>query len=826
MIPNRFSVSQGRTLGAALSIFAITVLISSSMSAAEPAAAANVRNLNNATLRLLDQSRKSSATEKALLKTQAAALLKKRAAALQALIKSDPKRALTFSFSPELLADLQSSLSADAATLESHVRTRGKVEHWIYEMVDKTSRSELRMTIQGQAVRLHFAGQSPTVDSSDILELSGVAIGTEMAVSTATVVRSTSAISSDENVVLAGFSSTESSWRTTTLFILGFLALALVSNTRKRLVSSLKHFSVYLLVFAIVLSSSVQSFGQSSSCSTFGSQKVAVLLVTFPGATPPSFITPQGVHDMFFSTTGPSLDGYWREASYGQTWAEGDVFGWYTLDNTYANCGRMDLLRDAAIAAASNAGVDIQNYSRIYVVTTDFGCGWTGMSLGACTTLSSPVGSFVASVSFLNASWQGSQQQGALNAAHEGGHNMGLGHAQLRRFGTEALGSINSSGTLAEYGDAFSDMASSNFGHYAIPHKADFLGWMGPQDVQLVQSSGTYTIAPLELSSSSSRGLKVQRGTANTGYYLWIEYRQPIGNYDSTLMPAAPVGALIHYQDPTTGGRTQLLDFNPATSAITDAALVPGSSWDDPYSDLSISVVSATSTALTVNVNYGGTVTCTRSNPTLTVSPLNPSIYPGDTAAYGLTLRNNDSAGCLQTTFAFSSSKPSGWTTAFTSNSVTLGPGQSASVTMTKTGPSSTLPGTYAVDAVAASSTYSDSGDANVTVMAASAPSLSATLSVSSSSFTRKNTIPITVSATSGSNAASGVSVTFSVKKPDGKVVTQTAMTSSSGSSTWNYRPGPKSSVGTYSATAQVTFAPSGSNPQTVTTNTVTFVVK
>jgi hypothetical protein len=73
-------------------------------------------------------------------------------------------------------------------------------------------------------------------------------------------------------------------------------------------------------------------------------------------------------------------------------------------------------------------------------VTTDFACGRTGLAIGVCTTLNSPNGSFIASTSFLDAGWQRPQIEGAGNAAHEGGHNMGLAHAQLRTFGTEPLG--------------------------------------------------------------------------------------------------------------------------------------------------------------------------------------------------------------------------------------------------------------------------------------------------------------------------------------------------------------------------------------------------
>src|ERR1051326_8822791 len=98
------------------------------------------------------------------------------------------------------------------------------------------------------------------------------------------------------------------------------------------------------------------TFTFATTCSTIGPQNTAVLLVLLPGQPPPA--TPQFVSDVYFGTsTGRSLDGFWREASYGQTSATGNVYGWYTLDPSYASCGALGALRDAAVAAASNTGV-------------------------------------------------------------------------------------------------------------------------------------------------------------------------------------------------------------------------------------------------------------------------------------------------------------------------------------------------------------------------------------------------------------------------------------------------------------------------------------
>ncbi len=807
-----------------LGSFALLILCSWALNAQEKPAAARMRALNNSLLELHGQMQRAAPNEVALLHSQAAKVIAERAAALSALIQQDARQGLSFAFSPELLADLATKFPNSARLLESHVTVSGPVEHWIIDYPDKSYRSLVRVKVGGKTLNLYFAGHEPNLKTGDVVQATGVVVGSEMAVSTSSTVQraaaSTSTFTATSTTALAATNFVrEPRWpilvSLLSAIVLSALGLALYLRNVDRLVL-FKQWAIYGLAFVVFVSSCSTSFAQTSTCSTTGVQNTPVLLVTFPGATPPSNITPQSVYDMFFSPTGPSVDGYWREASYGQTSATGNVFGWYTLDSSYANCGRLDLLRDAAITAATSAGVKFQNYQRIFIVTTDFGCGWTGLSMGGCTTLNSPTGSFTASVSFLDASWQRSQAEGAENAAHEGGHNMGLAHAQSRTFGTEPLGPLGAAGTLTEYGDPFSDMSASNSGHYAAPHKAEILNWISSgANYQMVQSSGTWTLQPFEMSPAGLVALKVQRGTGNNPW-LWIEYRQPIGIYESIW---APSGALIHYEDSTTGGHTQLLDFTPATSSMFDSALMPPNTWVDPYTNVSITVQSAPVSGLTVSVNYGATP-CTHANPTMTITPLNPSIYPGNSASYALSVTNNDAAGCASSTFNLGSTQPSGWPTSFSASWVTLSPGQSASVTMGKTGPLGTPPGTYKADANAANGSFLGSGTANVTVMAPPPP-LTVTVSVPGLSYPRPSTVPITAAVLNGSNPAGGASVTFTVTQADGTKVTKKVTAASTGIATWSYHIGPKDPTGTVSVTAQATYS-----SQTATSNTVTFTVQ
>src|SRR5438445_2333365 len=99
---------------------------SSSSSSHERERAAQVRALNNSVLQLHGQMQEN-ASGAGSIRGQAATVLAQRAAALQTLIQEDPHAALTFAFSPELLADLAAKFPDSAAQLESHTTLSGSI---------------------------------------------------------------------------------------------------------------------------------------------------------------------------------------------------------------------------------------------------------------------------------------------------------------------------------------------------------------------------------------------------------------------------------------------------------------------------------------------------------------------------------------------------------------------------------------------------------------------------------------------------------------------------------------------------------------------------
>lgn len=566
-----------------------------------------------------------------------------------------------------------------------------------------------------------------------------------------------------------------------------------------------------------VASSSIQATAMPSGCSTTGAQKTAVLLVTFPGVTPPANITPQSVYDIFFAGSGTSVNGFWRESSSGLASATGDVFGWYTLTGTYS-CAGITQMENDAIAAAS-ATVNFQNYSRVFIVSPDLSpsCGWSGMASIGCSTLNSPAGSFLASTSYLITAYMGNHDQGVELATHEGGHNLGLFHARSRGFGTDILGLLGTEGTFNEYGDRFSTMGPWDLGLYGAPHRAEVLGWLPAVNYLTVQSSGAYSIEPMETNPAGLQALRIQRGTGNNAW-LWLEYRQPIDVYDSTLPSQVFTGALVHYEDALTGSHTDLLNFKPALGSWTDVVLAPGNTWTDPYTNLSLSVVSATPTALTVNVGYGA-LQCVRANPAISVSPVNLMVPQGGSVGYTVTVTNNDTFGCPANTYALNASQPSGWTTVFSPANLSVPAQQTGTTVMTTAVPLGTALASYAVGASISTGTLSAAGTTICTVLPA--PDLSVNLAMSASRYKLRQTVSMTASVSGAGTPVAGAAVTFTLTKANGAAVTGQATTTSNGNAIWSYKIGGKDPSGIYSAAAQ---AISGS--QTAASNTVNFSVQ
>jgi M6 family metalloprotease-like protein len=377
----------------------------------------------------------------------------------------------------------------------------------------------------------------------------------------------------------------------------------------------------------------------ASACSNSGEQRVAVILLQFPGQSLPANVSAANLR-----TAMTAVDTHWREASYGLTTGNSDVLGPFTLSQAYT-CSQTDQIRTAGIAAADSS-VDLRQYTRLVFVFPG-NCG--GLGTIGCRNNTSPTrGSFTASVAWLGQDFSGTVGLASCAIVHEIGHGMGLSHASTVRYGTQVLGGLNEAGTNDEYGDRYSLMGlcygtgGGNYlmGHFAAPHKRT-LGWLEGTKFQQVESSGTFTLAPYALNTTALQAIRVRRGVGNDRW-LWLEYRQPIGQ-DATLLNFSTQfddGALGHYENPAEssyGSYTRLVHFRASTnpSNFTQPALAAGQTWTDPFSELSLQVTAASSSGMTVRVTYD--------TPCATLGPANAAV---GAAAGTSTVQVTAPAGC------------------------------------------------------------------------------------------------------------------------------------------------------------------------------------
>ncbi|WNG47137.1 hypothetical protein F0U60_25675 [Archangium minus] len=457
----------------------------------------------------------------------------------------------------------------------------------------------------------------------------------------------------------------------------------------------------------------------AGTCGVTGVQRSLVILAAFPGMPRPTN-TPEETREVFFSTTRRSLAGYWHEVSEGRTTTTGDVVGWYTLDRAYS-CDETHAMREAALRAA-NADVDFTRYDRIFIVhpRPQEGCFYSGLATLSCGELSTPDGTVSASTAWLVAGYMGQHDKAVELVTHEAGHNLSLNHANSRDFGAEPLGYLGAQGVITEYGDLFSTMGTWNLGHYSAQDKAR-IGWLAPASVAQVDGvSGTFTLAPV-VSSGGLKALKVRRGSASGGW-LWLEYHQPVGLYEGTLAQQVFGGALVHYEDEATRDGSHLLDFTPETSSWSDSALLPGRTWDDPYSNLSVTVQSATPAGLTVQVRYGQKP-CVRAPPGVRVTAFSDTAWPGGRPEFELALTNLDSAGCGPSTFQLGAILPDGWSADPLPAQLTVAASSTAYETLQTYVPYRIEPGLYTAGVAVTRDGYTVQGTSTMRIIERCVPS-------------------------------------------------------------------------------------------------------
>jgi uncharacterized protein (TIGR03437 family) len=351
----------------------------------------------------------------------------------------------------------------------------------------------------------------------------------------------------------------------------------------------------------------------ADSCSTTGNQKTLAILATMPGSLEPTFTLDQ-VQDWMFGSS-LSLDGYWRDASYGKTSASGAVVGWIDLSHTYTIDQTTQIQQDIFQRVAAQ-GVDLTQYSRFFLFVPQ----WqnqgmiAGLSTLGCTELSQAGTTFDASVAWVSETSSATPVIWLSAVIHEAGHGLGLDHSVSLTCGAVPLGPAGDDCPVFEYGDPYSEMGEGFLGHYAAPQKYA-LGWLSNADVSTAIISGTAHLLPLSAQGSGTKALRIPR-TIGGSDWLWLEARGPVGVYETSSLQTRGEdagGAVIHFQPEEPAGpvadltRTQLVAMPhvapiPGGPVPPGADLAAGSSWTDVFSGLTVSVAQGASSALDVTV--------------------------------------------------------------------------------------------------------------------------------------------------------------------------------------------------------------------------------
>lgn len=481
-------------------------------------------------------------------------------------------------------------------------------------------------------------------------------------------------------------------------------------------------------VFAEAGKGGVQVAAAGAGGSSTGAQKAIVVLMNFQDNQSQP-ITQVQAADMVFNNPNSS-NKFYQENSFSKLSFSGVATPWVTIPKSSSTCD-VNSWASAADSAVKALGYSVGNYQKIIYFFPRTSCGWTGYGqIGGNPSRSWINGS---------AGWV---------IDHELGHNIGLHHAASLSCGSLVVDDYSRC-SFSEYGDPNEVLAVSGQYHFNAAHKIA-ANWLGSTQVQTVTSNGTFTLSPIETATSDLKALKINKPDTSDAYY--IDYRQPFG-FDSNISSNAQ-GASIHIWSGYPGSQTKALDASPdgnfGSSVLTD-----GASFTDPALGITITQISHSSTGVVVSVSFGP-ATCTRSQPTVSISPSTQNASAGQILNYNISVLNNNSYGCGTSTFNLSALVPSGFTGTISPANLTLGYKAGGIANLSVASPQGTADGVYTVSAK-----VTDSADAGVSNSA----------SASYVAFTDSIGPTVAITAPSSGSTVSGGFVTITVSATDNLAV-------------------------------------------------------
>ena len=400
---------------------------------------------------------------------------------------------------------------------------------------------------------------------------------------------------------------------------------------------------------------SFETLAPAATAMVSGDQKTIVLVADF-NDTAVSCPTLDIEDSLFTDPNQQSVNHLYRETSLNQVQFSGAVAGPYAINYTSTDTCNVSAWAQAAEAQALASGINLEEYNRkVYVLPKQNSCGYVGLS----TIGGNPSRAWIFRCDMPDV------------FAHELGHSLGMGHAG------------NATG---EYNDTSDIMGFSGPGLRQIngPHQEQ-MGWRDPQQISEINADGIYDIAPLELdvaSSSAPQLLKIRKPDTSEWYYL--SFRQPIG-FDASLSNTYLSGLSIHRHA-----------GNGSTSkTVWIETLVDGKNYSDMVNGLSITQLSYSENSVSIQIAFSNT--CTRNTPTVNLAPLSQTDLAGTTLQYDLSITNNDTASCPESSWSLATHIPAGWSDGLTTNVVAIAPGSSATVNWQVTSANTSADGSYAL---------------------------------------------------------------------------------------------------------------------------------
>ena len=325
----------------------------------------------------------------------------------------------------------------------------------------------------------------------------------------------------------------------------------------------------------------------SATASAPVTKRVAVVLLNFSNDSSQPY-TPATAAGVVFSSAG-SVANFFEEESRGAVQVTGDVYGWYTIPSTNANCAWGTWQSDA-VAAAQAAGVSFSTYTNIvFAWPHTSSCGWAGL------------GYMPGNYTYNN---------GALGLrviAHELSHNFGINHASSLSCTSGGVRvAVSSSCTYSEYGDPFTVMGGGSTFHNDGEQVGE-MGWLASSEVRTVVPGASYLVQPLLGTAAGT--VKVLRVPRADGTSFFIDVRVPYGSsFDRWGVSDPAVTGVMVRVSPGTAARTssprntKLVDTHPETATFADAPLGVGRTLADPVSALRITTMSLDGNGAVVQV--------------------------------------------------------------------------------------------------------------------------------------------------------------------------------------------------------------------------------